>query len=32
LGIDWPIPADRAIRSEKDRRHPSLAQVAPAGV
>ena len=32
LGIDWPIPEERAIRSEKDRRHPSLAQVAPAGV
>lgn len=32
LGIDWPIPAARAIRSEKDRGHPPLAQVAPAGV
>jgi dTDP-4-dehydrorhamnose 3,5-epimerase len=27
LGIDWPIPADRAIQSDKDRAHPPLAQV-----
>jgi dTDP-4-dehydrorhamnose 3,5-epimerase len=32
LGIDWPIPAERAIRSDKDRGHPPLAQVAAAGV
>jgi dTDP-4-dehydrorhamnose 3,5-epimerase len=32
LGIDWPIPAERAIRSDKDRGHPPLAQVTPAGV
>ena len=32
LGIGWPIPADRAIRSDKDRGHPPLAQLAPAGV
>jgi len=32
LGIDWPIPAERAIRSDKDRAHPPLAQVAAAGV
>ena len=24
LGIDWRIPLDSAIRSEKDRRHPLL--------
>ncbi|HVL84615.1 MAG TPA: dTDP-4-dehydrorhamnose 3,5-epimerase [Pseudonocardia sp.] len=29
LGIDWPIPADRAIRSAKDRGHPPLADVVP---
>jgi dTDP-4-dehydrorhamnose 3,5-epimerase len=32
LGIDWPIREDRAIRSDKDRGHPPLAQVASAGV
>lgn len=26
LGIDWQIPADRAILSEKDRNHPSFKQ------
>lgn len=25
LGIDWGIPADRAVLSDKDRRHPLLA-------
>jgi len=32
LGIDWPIPIDKAIRSEKDLGHPKLAdarRVAP---
>lgn len=24
LGIDWPLPVDRLILSEKDRRHPRL--------
>lgn len=24
LGIDWRIPADRVILSEKDSRHPRL--------
>jgi dTDP-4-dehydrorhamnose 3,5-epimerase len=28
LGIDWPIPEDRAIRSAKDRAHPPLAELA----
>ena len=32
LGIDWPIPEERAIRSDKDRGHPPLAQVAPRAV
>ncbi|HEY0249214.1 MAG TPA: bifunctional dTDP-4-dehydrorhamnose 3,5-epimerase family protein/NAD(P)-dependent oxidoreductase [Gryllotalpicola sp.] len=27
--IDWPIPLDRAVLSEKDRAHPRLADVAP---
>ena len=26
LGIDWRIPADKAILSDKDLRHPSLAE------
>ncbi|MET4588871.1 dTDP-4-dehydrorhamnose reductase/dTDP-4-dehydrorhamnose 3,5-epimerase [Arthrobacter sp. 754] len=29
LGIDWPIPLDRAEVSEKDLGHPMLAEVAP---
>ncbi len=29
LGIDWPIPLDRAIVSEADRCHPMLADVVP---
>lgn len=28
LGIDWPIGADAAIRSDKDRAHPPLAALA----
>jgi dTDP-4-dehydrorhamnose 3,5-epimerase len=28
LGIDWPIPEDRAVRSAKDRAHPPLAELA----
>jgi dTDP-4-dehydrorhamnose 3,5-epimerase len=28
LGIDWPIPEHRAIRSDKDRAHPPLAELA----
>jgi dTDP-4-dehydrorhamnose 3,5-epimerase len=27
LGIDWPIPEADAIRSEKDRNHPPLAEL-----
>lgn len=27
LAIDWQIPADRMILSDKDRRHPTLAQL-----
>lgn len=27
--IDWPIPLDQAILSDKDRAHPSLADVTP---
>ena len=27
LGIDWPIDADAAIRSDKDRAHPPLAEL-----
>jgi dTDP-4-dehydrorhamnose 3,5-epimerase len=29
LGIDWPIPKDEAIVSEKDRHNPLLADVTP---
>jgi dTDP-4-dehydrorhamnose 3,5-epimerase len=29
LGIDWPIPQDQAIVSEKDANHPLLADVNP---
>jgi dTDP-4-dehydrorhamnose 3,5-epimerase len=29
LGIDWPIPVERAIRSAKDQGHPPLADVTP---
>ncbi|WP_232661089.1 dTDP-4-dehydrorhamnose 3,5-epimerase family protein [Pseudonocardia sp. TRM90224] len=32
LGIEWPIGPDAAIRSDKDRGHPRLADVVPAGV
>ncbi|MEJ3651980.1 dTDP-4-dehydrorhamnose 3,5-epimerase family protein [Actinomycetes bacterium KLBMP 9759] len=32
LGIAWPIGEDAAIRSDKDRGHPRLADVVPAGV
>ena len=28
LGIDWPIAEADAVRSEKDRRHPTLAELA----
>ncbi len=24
IGIEWPVPADRVILSDKDRRHPTL--------
>ena len=27
LGIDWPVAPDRAILSDKDRRHPRLADL-----
>ena len=27
LGIDWPVPADKAQLSDKDRRHPRLADL-----
>lgn len=29
LGIDWPIPQDQAIVSEKDVKHPQLKDVVP---
>lgn len=29
LGIDWKIPMEKAIRSEKDLKHPYLKDVAP---
>jgi dTDP-4-dehydrorhamnose reductase/dTDP-4-dehydrorhamnose 3,5-epimerase len=29
IGIDWPIPLDEAVMSEKDRAQPFLADVAP---
>ena len=29
LGIDWPIPLDQCVFSEKDRNHPPLAQAIP---
>lgn len=29
LGIEWPIPLDEAILSEKDQKNPFLAQVSP---
>ncbi|WP_430645835.1 sugar nucleotide-binding protein [Agromyces sp. GXS1127] len=29
LGIDWPVPLDRAAVSEKDRRNPRLADAVP---
>lgn len=29
LAIDWPIPADRAIVSDKDMAHPPLSSVTP---
>ncbi|HXR49931.1 MAG TPA: dTDP-4-dehydrorhamnose 3,5-epimerase family protein, partial [Verrucomicrobiae bacterium] len=29
LGIDWPIPKDQAIFSEKDAGHPLLKDVTP---
>ena len=29
LGIDWPIPLDQCVLSEKDRNHPPLAQAIP---
>ncbi len=27
IGIDWPVDADSAVLSEKDRRHPTLADL-----
>jgi dTDP-4-dehydrorhamnose 3,5-epimerase len=27
LGIDWPIPKDRAIISDKDKKHPNLKEL-----
>ena len=27
LGIDWPVAADKAVLSDKDRRHPALADL-----
>lgn len=32
LGINWPIPLDQAIISDKDHGHPLLADVEPIGV
>jgi dTDP-4-dehydrorhamnose 3,5-epimerase len=32
LGIDWPITESASIRSDKDRDHPPLADVAPIAV
>ena len=32
IGIDWPIPADRLILSERDSAAPSLAEVRAAGL
>ncbi len=29
LGIDWPIPLERAVLSDVDRQHPSLADITP---
>ena len=29
LGIDWPVPADGAVLSDKDRRQPLLADLPP---
>ncbi|OLT17794.1 dTDP-4-dehydrorhamnose reductase [Serinicoccus sp. CUA-874] len=29
VDIDWPIPLEEAVVSEKDRRHPALRQVTP---
>jgi dTDP-4-dehydrorhamnose 3,5-epimerase len=29
LGIDWPIPPDQAIVSDKDRAHPPLSEIIP---
>lgn len=29
LGIDWPIPREQAIVSEKDAMHPPLSQITP---
>jgi dTDP-4-dehydrorhamnose 3,5-epimerase len=29
LAIDWPAPLDKAILSEKDRNHPTLAELPP---
>lgn len=29
LGIDWPVPADQRVVSDKDRDHPRLADVVP---
>jgi dTDP-4-dehydrorhamnose 3,5-epimerase len=30
LGIDWQIPVDRIVLSDKDKKHPQLADAAPA--
>jgi dTDP-4-dehydrorhamnose 3,5-epimerase len=27
LGIDWPVAPDAAVLSDKDRRHPTLAEL-----
>ena len=29
IGIDWPVPTTSLILSEKDKKHPSLAEVEP---
>lgn len=29
IGVDWPIPLEEAVVSDKDRAHPALAQVDP---
>lgn len=29
VGVDWPIPLDRAVLSDRDRAHPMLAAITP---